>query len=330
MRARGAVERARRRVYTLLAALRVLAAHLRQGHARRAAARDLQSARARGADRAVHAGRRRRAAARDRAAAAARTARSRRSSSGAASSRQSLRDALRAAQAASRAKSEFLAVMSHELRTPLNAIGGYAQLLEMGVHGPINDAQREALARVQRSQRHLLALINDVLNLRAARRRGHVESRSSTSPLVPASSTRARAASPSGRARGSRAASRLATPELRPRLVVRADRGEAASRSCSTCSATRSSSPTAGGRDRDRRVARATDASLVEIHVTDTGVGIAPDKLETIFEPFVQLGARLHGRSAKGRTRARDQPDARARHGRRADGGRARSAWDPR
>ena len=76
-----------------------------------------------------------------------------------------LRDALRAAHAASRAKSDFLTAMSHELRTPLNAIGGHAQLLEMGLHGALTDAQREALERIQRSQRHLLAMINDLLNL---------------------------------------------------------------------------------------------------------------------------------------------------------------------
>ncbi|MEO8945273.1 MAG: chemotaxis protein CheB, partial [Gemmatimonadaceae bacterium] len=68
------------------------------------------------------------------------------------------------AQASNRAKTDFLATMSHELRTPLNAIAGYAQLLDMGIRGPVTDAQRTDLARITRSQKHLLGLINEILN----------------------------------------------------------------------------------------------------------------------------------------------------------------------
>src|SRR5690606_28019519 len=68
------------------------------------------------------------------------------------------------AEQANAVKAQFLAVMSHELRTPLNAIGGYAELVELGVYGPVNDRQVDALARLRRSQEHLLGLINSVLN----------------------------------------------------------------------------------------------------------------------------------------------------------------------
>jgi signal transduction histidine kinase len=74
------------------------------------------------------------------------------------------RAARAAAEAANKAKTEFLTTLSHELRTPLNAIAGYAQLLEMGVRGPVTVAQSEDLRRILRSERHLLGLINELLN----------------------------------------------------------------------------------------------------------------------------------------------------------------------
>src|SRR5262249_52996844 len=71
----------------------------------------------------------------------------------------------RALETASRHKSEFLANMSHELRTPLNAIIGFSEVLAEGLFGEVNEKQTEYLGDILESGRHLLSLINDILDL---------------------------------------------------------------------------------------------------------------------------------------------------------------------
>ena len=73
--------------------------------------------------------------------------------------------ARRDAELANRRKSDYLAAISHELRTPLNAIAGHTQLLQLGIHGPVTPAQEEAFERIQRNEQHLLAIVNNVLNI---------------------------------------------------------------------------------------------------------------------------------------------------------------------
>ena len=75
------------------------------------------------------------------------------------------REARLEAEAASRAKSEFLAIMSHELRTPLNAVLGYSELMELGISGPLTEKMREQIGRIRLSAIHLLSLVNDILDL---------------------------------------------------------------------------------------------------------------------------------------------------------------------
>ncbi len=199
------------------------------------------------------------------------------------------------AESASRAKSEFLAVMSHELRTPLNAIGGHVQLLEMGIHGTVVEAQRTALQRIERSQRHLLSLINDILNLTRieGRRVEYALEDISLEPLL--SDVRetflplaAKHQFSIGRDTSIR---RLGANAL----IVRADRDKLQQILLNLLSNSLKFTP-AGGRITIASGLTAARQQSAFIEVSDTGVGISPDKLETIFQPFVQLSARPEGR----------------------------------
>ena len=188
------------------------------------------------------------------------------------------------AEEANRAKSRFLAVMSHELRTPLNAIGGYAELIELEIHGAITEAQREALQRIQRSERHLLGLIESVLSfarIEAGTVRFDIQ-RVNTSDLVSAAEA---LVEPQLRARG------LIVEMVdchEPRWVA-ADPEKARQILLNLLSNAMKFTPK-GGR---LTIACASRDDIVEISVADSGIGIPADKLESIFEPFVQVDTRL-------------------------------------
>ncbi|HET9003515.1 MAG TPA: ATP-binding protein [Gemmatimonadaceae bacterium] len=197
----------------------------------------------------------------------------------------------RAAEEANRAKGQFLAHMSHELRTPLNAIGGYAQLLQIGVHGPVNAAQDEALERIQRSQRHLLGLINDVLNF-AKLEAGHVGYDISVVKIADCVCGLETLVAP-------QLAAKSLTYEcvpVPPELAVSADADKLQQIMLNLLSNAIKFTPSAG----HVRVSALALGDAVTILVADTGIGIPADRFDAIFEPFVQLGRSTTGGTAIG------------------------------
>ncbi|HEU4565407.1 MAG TPA: ATP-binding protein [Gemmatimonadaceae bacterium] len=178
-----------------------------------------------------------------------------------------------------RLKSEFLANMSHELRTPINALIGYTALMLDRIYGDLTPKQEEGLRRIQVSSQHLLALINDILDLakiEAGRMPVHLESIS----LVPTIDEVVTQIEPMVRAKAltfhrevddglplvstDRTKVKQILLNLLSNAVKFTHRGEVALRV---------------------RTAR----SGVEIQVSDTGIGIKPDHLDLIFEEFRQV-----------------------------------------
>jgi PAS domain S-box-containing protein len=189
------------------------------------------------------------------------------------------------AQDANRSKSDFLAAMSHELRTPLNAIGGYAQLLELGVRGPVTDEQKTDLRRIQRSKAHLDGLVSGVLDF-AKGGAGHMELRIVTLDVGTMITSVLDMVLPQVNEKGLTLAP-ITVPE---RLTVQGD-VDKTRQILLNLLANALKFTHRGGTVRVEVEARPGE---VLMHVSDTGIGIAPELQERIFEPFVQAKTALH------------------------------------
>jgi PAS domain S-box-containing protein len=206
-----------------------------------------------------------------------------------AAQQRALEDARRLAEAetANRAKAAFLAAMSHELRTPLNAIGGYADLLASGVRGPVSDPQRVDLERIQRAQKHLLAIISDILNFSRIEA-GQLNYELSAVPLHEVADTVGHLVVPQAEARGVR----LELPQgadADMSAVAWADRGKLEQIVLNLLSnAIKFTEP-----DGLVALSYGKHGEHCVLSVRDTGIGIPPGELESIFEPFVQVGRSL-------------------------------------
>ncbi|HVE78760.1 MAG TPA: PAS domain-containing sensor histidine kinase, partial [Gemmatimonadaceae bacterium] len=188
--------------------------------------------------------------------------------------------AKKAAEDANRAKSKFLSMMSHELRTPLGAISGYADILSMGIRGPVSDAQLDDLRRIKSASQYLLGLINNLLNI------GRLEAGQLDLELRAVSADAVLAAAES-----------LVGPRLREAgidfvregpdadVAVLADAERLQQILLNLLTNAIKFTPR-GGRI---TVSREHANGRARIRVRDTGRGIPGDQMGRIFEPFVQV-----------------------------------------
>ena len=207
-----------------------------------------------------------------------------------------------AAEDASRTKSVFLATMSHEIRTPINAVIGYADLLEMGLQGALNEGQLGYVGRIRASSRHLLGLVNDVLDF------ARVEAGSPTFEyeVVPLAEVVVDAVAmvlPQASARGIA----LIEEPCEPDAAFLADGDRVRQVLLNLLSnAVKFTRPGGTVTIRCERAARPpgrapapAEGGWAAVQVEDTGIGIAPEHLERVFEPFTQVDA-SHTREAGG------------------------------
>ena len=184
-------------------------------------------------------------------------------------------------ETASQHKSEFLANMSHELRTPLNAIIGFSEVLSERMFGEINEKQAEYLGDILESGRHLLSLINDILDLSKIEA-GRMELEPTDFDLPSAIENALMLVKERAHRRGI-----AVVRTIDERLgMIHADERKVKQVLLNLLSNALKFTPEGGQIDVRARV----HEGAVEISVTDTGVGIAPADQEAVFEEFRQVG----------------------------------------
>ena len=194
---------------------------------------------------------------------------------------QEIADKSRQLETVSRHKSEFLANMSHELRTPLNAIIGFSEVLAQGMFGEVNEKQSEYLRDILESGRHLLSLINDILDLSKIEA-GRMELEASEFDMPEAIQNALTLVRERALRRG------IALHHVIDDRVaeIRADERKLKQVLLNLLSNAIKFTPEGG-----RIEVRATPADgAIEVSVTDTGIGIAPEEQEAVFEEFRQVG----------------------------------------
>ncbi|MEX2571198.1 MAG: ATP-binding protein [Gemmatimonadota bacterium] len=182
-------------------------------------------------------------------------------------------------EAASAAKSDFLAVMSHELRTPLTAIIGYAELLQMGVPEAVTPGQRDQAERIEVSARHLLQLIEEILTL-VTLDTGELRLRDEAVSVRDLLDRAVSIIEPMAKAKGLPLDVRYPTTDT----TVRSDPDKLLQIVLNLLS--NAVKFTESG---EIRLAASQDGSWLTVEVADTGIGMDPEHIERIYEPFWQV-----------------------------------------
>jgi signal transduction histidine kinase len=195
------------------------------------------------------------------------------------------------AQDANQAKSRFLATMSHEIRTPLNAIVGYAELLGREIAGPLTAGQKEYLGRLTTSSSHLIALIDDILDLssvesgRMVLGRGSIAAKQSVTAAVALIEPQASSADVAIEIQCPDAGSLYLGDEDRVRqiLVILLSNAVKFTHPGGTITVACGTSTTP-----DEEATLVGDGPWTLFRVADTGIGISETEAETVFQAFVQ------------------------------------------